>query len=202
MIEIVFNDGETASALRRIARQIGNPRALLAVVGRRGGEELRAHFRSRVNEGNKLGGVRTNFWRGVADTVNDGRLQGSSRVRISVTHDAFAQKVFGGPIVPKNGKKFLTIPVDKEAYGVTVAVLQQRLGVTLFRPRKKGGGFSKVLAAAERGGGIKVYYALAERVNQKPDPDALPPRSAFNQAILETASDQLALAIRDSGNGA
>jgi hypothetical protein len=192
VITITLSDQGTTAELDRIAGQLRNPNALLKAVGRRGAEELRKHFRNRNQQGNKLGGRRSNFWRQVADSTNNPVQEGTSRVRISISHPAFAQKVFGGTIKAKNAGA-LTIPVDPLAYDRTVAVFQQQTGIQLFRLRKKGGGFSNLLAGFISEKVLRVFYVLAKSVTQAADPEALPDRAQFNAAILETATDQIAI---------
>lgn len=194
MITITLSDQGTTAELDRIAGQLRNPNALLKAVGRRGAEELRKHFRTRNQQGNKLGGRRSNFWRQVADSTNNPVQDGPSRVRISISHPAFAQKVFGGTIKAKNAGA-LTIPVDPLAYDRTVAVFQQATGIQLFRLRKKGGGFSNLLAgfagSSHDKADLHIFYILAKSVTQAADPQALPDRAQFNAAILEEATNSL-----------
>jgi hypothetical protein len=197
MIEIVINDRGTTAALQRIAAQINNPIALLKVLGRRGSEELRRHFRSRDTIGNKLGGHRTHFWRQVADAVNNPAVESNSRVRISINHPAFAQKVFGGTIIPQRAK-MLTIPVNPAAHGLSVSSFQHETGLKLFRLRKKGGGLTRALAAVEESGRVTVFYVLADKVRQDPDPGALPPFAKFRAAIVDRAEQELANEIKNA----
>jgi hypothetical protein len=196
VIQIIINDKDTIKQLGQIAHQLENPDALLKVLGRRGANELKDHFRRRNLTPNKLGGRRTNFWRQVADSVNSPVPEGRSRIRISITHPAFAQKVFGGTITPKRANA-LTIPVAPEAHGRTVAVFQQETGIQLFLLRKKGGGLSNLLAGLIAAKQVKVFYVLVKSVDQAPDPDALPDRQKFNLAILETADEMLQRQIKN-----
>ena len=103
MVTIVLNDNGAQSELRELAGRIENPQALLKVLGRRGSNELINWFRQRNQTPNKLGGRRSNFWRKIADSVTNPdtpNVQGG-KVIVSVTDSRFAQKVFGGPITPK-----------------------------------------------------------------------------------------------------
>lgn len=200
MLEIVLNDKGTADQLVAIQAQLQRPNALLKVVGRRGTAELKAHFRARNSTPNKLGGRKTNFWRQIADSVSSPLIESDSRVRINISDVRFAQKVFGGKIGAKNAGA-LTIPVDAASRGLTVQQFQQASGIQLFLLRKKGGGLSNLLAGIIGEKKIKVFYVLEKEVDQEADPEALPPRSQFNAAILDTAQQQLRMQIRDSGAG-
>lgn len=194
MITIKINDRDASAKLERIALQAKNPRALLAEVGRRAGNELKRHFRMRDREPNKLGGARTHFWIGVSRSVSAPVPVGSfgvSGVRIDITHPGFAQKVFGGRIVPKRAKA-LTIPVHPAAHGRRASVLENE-GIKLFLiktgPSKLG-----VLAAKnpEGGKGFTVYYVLSRGVDQKADPQAMPAEGALASAVRDQAEKHMA----------
>lgn len=194
MLEVVFNDNGAAAELGAMVDKTRRPVAMLKVLGRRGANELKRHFRAKDRVGNRrgvghaeVGGRRTHFWRQVADSVNSPVLVGDGRVRIAITHPHFAQKVYGGPITPKRAGS-LTIPVHQLAHGVTTAVFQRETGIQLFRLRKKGGGMSNLLAGLTRDDKFEIFYVLTGRVDQEADPEALPPRAAFNAAILEEAT--------------
>lgn len=178
----------TSVRLNALVQTARRPEALMREVGRRGANVLKAHFRSRDRQPNRLGGKRTHFWRQVADSVNNPTVQGAQAV-ISITQPGIAQKVFGGRITPKNTRA-LTIPVDPLAYGRAASVFEKQTGIKLFLLRKKQGGLSRLLAG-EDAGGIKVFYVLASSVNQSPDPDALPARAAFLAALEDQAQKHI-----------
>jgi len=189
----VSDYGSSAAFLREFdecAFQARNRPGIMKVVGRRGSNELKKHFRMRNRTPNKLGGTRTNFWQGVADAVQNPVLVGDSGVCISINHPAFAQKVFGGTIKPKNAKA-LTIPVEPEAYGRTVATFQQETGIQLFLLKKKAGGMSNLLAGIVDEHTVKVFYVLQSSVDQAADPQALPDQNQFEAALLDEAEQYL-----------
>lgn len=192
MIAINFIDHGTVSDLQAIAKRVRNPEAMLKVVGRRGANELRAHFRRRNATPNKLGGRRSNFWNKIASSTNNPVAEGPGRVRISITDPRLAQKVYGGRITPKR-RKALTIPVAPEAYDRTVPEFQQETGIQLFLLRKKGGGLTNLLAGAIGGSGhrFKVYYTLQPYVDQAADPEALPPPAVFGAALVDESQSYL-----------
>ena len=196
MLVVKLNDNGTLAELNRVAEGIKRPAAMLKAVGRRGANELKAHFRARNRTPNKLGGrPRSNFWSKVADAVNSPVLEGSSTVRISIANPYFAQKVFGGPIKP-NRAGALTIPVDPLAYGRPARVFQQETGIQLFLLRKKGGGISNLLAGLVSENKVTVFYVLSRGVDQEEDPEALPPKAKFNAAILDQANTEAARQLR------
>jgi len=192
VIAVKIHDGEASARLEKIAMQAKNPRALLAEVGRRAGNELKRHFRVRDREPNKLGGARTHFWIGVSRSVSAPVPVGSfgvSGVRIDITHPGFAQKVFGGRIVPKRARA-LTIPVHPAAHGRRASVLENE-GIKLFL-LKTGPSKLGVLAAKQPDGGMVVYYVLSRGVDQKADPQAMPAEGALAAAVRDQAEKHMA----------
>jgi len=187
MLTMTINDRGTAAALGQIYDRTTQPGAMLKVIGRRGANELKTHFRRHDQQGNKLGARRSHLWRQIADSVNSPTIASNTGVRISITNPVFAQKVFGGPIRAKNAAA-LTIPVTREAYGRTAAVFEQETGIQLFLLRKKGGGISNLLAGFPTAKHFKIYYVLVKQVDQAKDPNALPPQKDFGAAILDEAT--------------
>jgi hypothetical protein len=179
------NFTEAMSYLGTVATLVAKPDAMMKVVGRRGNNELKAHFRRRNQTPNKLGGRRSGFWRRVADSVKAPVLESPNVVAIDISDPAFAQKLFGGTITPKE-KEALTIPVDPLSYDRTVAVFKQETGIELFRLKKSGGVLTNLLMGVV-GDDIRVFYVLAESVTQQPDPEALPPPDEFAPALYDEA---------------
>lgn len=178
--------------------RLDNPTPLWKVVGRRGANELKSHFRKRNLVPNKLGGKRTNYWRRVADSVQNPEIEPRA-VTITIGDQTFAQKLYGGRITPKRAKN-LTIPVDGLAHGRTVAVFKQETGIELFFFRPKARGLGAYLAGKNEDGsnGIRVYYRLAKFADQKPDKDALPKEADFDAALLDETEKYVARLERDT----
>ena len=188
MISLTITDKATVERLSVLAGRLKSPVGLAKVLGREAGNRLKAHFREKNKTPNKLGGTRQNFWRQVAQSVNQPQIAADgSLVRIQISHPAFAQKVFGGVIRPKKAKA-LAIPVTADAYGRAPAVLEQEEGVKLFvlslRDQGPGTGY---LAAKAEDGRLKVYYVLRGSVDQEADPTALPNQDEFNVALVARA---------------
>jgi hypothetical protein len=149
-------------------------------------------------EPNQLGGQRTNFWNAVAASVTQPALQGNSQVVIDITHPAFAQKLYGGPIVPKL-HEWLTIPANARAYGKPARAFnlkfrlardpgrngQWRPALVLAAPAKKAQR-RKRSEDVESGRKLRfdrdlVMYWLARRVYQDPWPDCLPTQEGLEE---------------------
>ena len=80
-------------------------------------EALKAHFFKLDDErANKMGGKRTNFYGQAARGVQQPQME-SDGFSVSINQVGIAQRYFGGTIVPTEGKKYLTIPANAEAYG-------------------------------------------------------------------------------------
>jgi hypothetical protein len=207
MISITITaDAKDATAfLVNITGKIRNPRALNAALAARLEDELKAHFDSRNSEPNKMGAEKTGFWSTVAQhtATTEIRADGATVSIGSNTH--FRIHYLGGVIKPTGGRKFLTIPLIKEARGIRAAVYEQTTGRKLFRPGKakvlmeRSGegdrslvsgaaatvrtknGFRKINVGARTR--MRAVYALATQVTIHQDPRALPPREALAAAL-------------------
>lgn len=213
-LSITSNAAEVNSFLVKIEGEIKNPRALNAALGNRLADELQDHFRARNREPNKMAAVKTNFWSDVASATKVETITDHG-VTVVVADVRVRVHVFGGTIVPTNGRKFLTIPLVKDARGMRVAEYESKSGHKLFRLpgtrvlaeksasgdrslvaisrgtiRGKGGVYRKVGVGARAQ--IRVVFALAERVTIKQDPRALPPTQAIIAALTETGNEFLA----------
>lgn len=185
------------SELRRVLGLAKKPERMLRVVGRRGANEMKAHFRQRNTVPNKLGGRRTNYWRRVADSVQNPILVNQRTIEIAVSEPTFTERRIGGDwrnggsfdITPKI-KGALTVPIAPEAHGRTVKVFERETGIHLFRLKERDGGLSNALYGPD-GRGIKIFYLLLGAVTQQPDANALPNRARFMAALLETAQSEL-----------
>ena len=185
MIGVAFPASALSARLGGSA-DIASDHALLRILGRRGANDLKKHFRSRNSTPNKLGGRRSNFWLQVASSVQSPVIAGTSSVRIDITHPAYAQKLYGGTITAKRAK-FLTIPVHPQAYGRTAAVFERETGIELFRPQTSEGVLVRLLMGIGPDGGLTVYYVLKRSVTQKADPNAFPNRETFADGLTEEA---------------
>jgi len=178
--------GFTAEFNRRLA-EARNPVAVLMASGRELANQLKKHFRAKEQSNpNKLSDRRSHFWLQVAQSVNAPIQTGYNVVSVRVSDPRIAQKVFGGPIVPKRAGA-LTIPVSEKAYGRTAATFEAETGLKLFLLKKGKDSERGGVLAAKIGDQIEVEYILAKSVQQEPDPTALPPMSELEKAILARA---------------
>ena len=177
MISISVND-HASPALRQFAATVKNPMPGLMVAGRAVVNLLRQHYRDKDrNQPNKLGGTRTHFWLQIGRSVHSPKQTGASEVTVQISDPRFPQKVYGGVISVKN-KPWLTIPMRSEAYGRAASVLENALGIRLFR-------YGNTLSA-KQDGHIIAYYALCKKTRpQKKDPTAFPPEAQMGQAAAK-----------------
>ncbi len=189
MIAIELNSDSTVGELRELLGKVRNPQGMLRAVAKRAEGELKAHFYRRdLDSPNKLGGTRKHFWKAVGDSVTVGLSDARGEIFLAVTHPHFAQKVYGGVISVKRAQA-LTIPVTAEAYGKTTKEFEADTGLRLFLLRTRKG---PTLAARVKGANnVKVQYLLKSSVTQSPDPRALPDMNELEEAIMETACNEL-----------
>ena len=168
-----------------IVAKAKNPRAVLLGMGREGANVLKNHFRQKDRTDiNRLNpNRREHYWLGVSRGVQSPVVPTPTRVEIDINHPSIAQKVFGGPIVAKRVRN-LSIPESPEAYGRTPATFERETGLKLV-VLKTGPKQTLVLAALRGAGQFEIEYLLTPRVNQKPDPTALPDEGKFADAVIE-----------------
>lgn len=189
--------------------EIARPKALNSKLANTLARELQAHFKTREAEPNKMNGAKTGFWAGVrAGTVVGEVSDAGATVRVGV--DTFFRIHFlGGTVKPIRGK-FLTIPLVKEARGVTARVYERTTGRKLFRlpgsrvlVERTASGTQSTLNSEKPstrtssgyrtfnlGPGMRIrpVYALATEARIPKDPRALPPREALAEALQKSAT--------------
>jgi hypothetical protein len=124
----------------------------------------------------------TQWWRST-ETAWAMRQPNSYAVNFVNGTIGLAHKVTGGTIRAKR-KKFLTIPVDPKAHGLTaktfsrtIAPLFQAKGMLLYTDKKTGD--------------VKAAYALKKSITQRPWPGALPPEASYLDTFINEALDSL-----------
>lgn len=190
MYTITLDSADLRNALADLAKLGEKPRGIVAAAIAAVRVKLIEHFAARNQEPNKLGGRKTNFWEQILQSTQITEVTDRYGV-VSIGDARFAQKVFGGKLVPKNASA-LTIPLRAEAHGRSASVLETEMSIKLFVVHK----FGKAFLAAKVGSRLMVFYLLAKSVTQKPDPRALPPMEELESVALEAAQEQLTEEIR------
>lgn len=209
-IQITADAADARAFLVRVEGEIRNPKSLNDALGRRLARELQGHFRTRNKEPNKMGAPKTNFWKDVADAtaMTEATAEGAT---VTIAESRYRIHLFGGTIKPTGGRKFLTIPLVKEARARRVREYEKQTGRKLFRLPNSGVLVERTDKGADRflannstgvirgktgfrkigiGGGSKLraVYALKPSVTFKPDPRALPDTAFLVNALLETGN--------------
>lgn len=190
----------TGSALDRL----GDLRARLAddaVKAAAGGgvrRLLQDHFRALDQaRANQLGGRRTHFYAAAARSIT--YATDGAGVTVSIHAPGIALHYYGGTVKPVNGSRYLTIPVDPDAYGRRAREFNH-LSVQYGRTRDgglrpmflvqdthttykvtKGRKTGKVKVHEKLQAG-KIMYYLALSATIRPDPSVLPTDETINQA--------------------
>lgn len=207
MIAIQINAAAFQAEFDKKISLVKNPAVMLLAAGREVGNRLKKHFQEKeMTNANRLGGRRQHFWLAVARTINGAgnteapKVSGNT-VTVSINDPRFAQKVYGGRIIPKE-KQALTIPLTPEAYGKTVqdfpgafllktpkaayiVKLGENITVTGMISRAKRGEFKGKRAS------LNFLFKLVPFVDQDADPTALPPKTELEAAILMRAQKVL-----------
>lgn len=217
-LSITMDAADTQRFLVRYIGTLEDRTSLNQALASRLADELQDHFRDRNREPNKMGATKTNFWQEVAEaTAVDSVTADGAEVAIAETR--FRIHLFGGTIRPTGGRKFLTIPLIKEARGLRVADYEKQTGNKLFRlpgtgvlversdqgdrsvvggfqasVRRRGGGFANVNVRPRSQ--VRGVFALKESVTIKQDPRALPDSGKLLDALREEGEDWIARQAR------
>lgn len=161
---------------------------LVRLAGKTVEKELRAHFLA--HKPNQKGWPSKGLWGDIAERTVMGKVGGGgayASVEVSISHPAFGLKLFGGTVTPKRGK-YLTIPATAAAY----AAGSPREGATpelhvasALNPQT--GSLQRCLVEEDG----TVWYSLARKTTHAPDPAALPPEAALQDAIDATIQAHL-----------
>jgi hypothetical protein len=128
------------------------------------------------------GRVPTQWWRST-ETGWFMRQPNSFSVNFINGTIGLAHKVTGGTIRAKR-KKFLTIPVDPKAHGLTAKTFSRTIA-PLFQAK------GMLMYVDEQTADVKAAYALKKSVTQRPWPGALPPQASYLDAFANEALDSL-----------
>ena len=165
-----------------------------AVRGKAGENVVREHFRSRPR--NARGWKSSGFWNVRMRTATSLSHFDASTATVTIADPAMNQKVYGGPITPKEGK-VLCIPARPEAAGRSPRTFP---GLQYIPLRGRGKLVGMLVMPANRklskGDKPDVYFWCLTHVTQFADKDALPPRAAFITALSDATEKQVTRALR------
>jgi len=176
-VKVSGNADEALAALKKVF----SPRERANIVGRAAQNEVRNYlFAINLQRPNKLGGTRTNYFSGAAESTEFNADDKGTAV-VNIHQVGMRMKYTGGKIVPRRAKN-LTIPARSEAYGKTAKEFDN-LQVVFGRGRKAIGlaerestdisvGKKKVKNKGSRGGGMMFW--LVKEVNVTADKTVMP----------------------------
>lgn len=165
-------------------------------IGVRAGGLVKSHLiglsQSRHKTAEALGASPTGHLGRAAESVShEGNADGAT---VSVTSPGFSRVEKDLQIRPVNGN-WLTIPLNRLAYGQRVRETERALQVKLFRPGPKGAK-KNVLAARGPQGELTIFYALSKSVTLKRDRTLLPTDDEFRDAAIEGIKDYVGRLLR------
>jgi len=193
-------------ALRAQAVGINPPRALVARLGGELKKALQEHFRARGDEGNKHKWPSREFWNREVAVKMGAPAVGEHDATITIASRPLLQKVYGGRITPKAGKKALAIPMCELAYrrGQPSDWDRQDLmyipGKRPFLALREGDAKRRRGQAKTGKGALRIMYRLVPFVDQAPDPRALPDRAGLVARLSATADKWFARWRRTAGS--
>lgn len=181
------------SGIDNLCARLAEGTGLMGVLGKTREVGLQRHFRSRPP--NRRGWPSTGFWKNMSQNTNVGAVTANTAevlVGGSQYGPAFDHKLTGGVISARPGKA-LAIPLTAEA----AAAGNPRMGrITGLRVLKWKGGNKAFLGTKDASGRLKLLWILVRSVNQKADPEALPPAEQEEAALVATAERWIARAAR------
>ena len=128
------------------------------------------------------GRVPTQWWR---STETAWKMKQTNTFSVAFENGTvgLSHKITGGTIRAKR-RKFLTIPIDPKAHGLTAKTFARTIA-PLFKAK------GMLMYVDEQVADVKPAYALKKSVTHRPWPNALPPEASYLDAFLNEALDSL-----------
>jgi hypothetical protein len=174
-VTVNFTDRATPELRALAARLTG--RAPMAQVAAAVTQLIKRHLIAKNKQPNEMGFPKTGFYGQAAEAAR--WHADTSSATVTISHEGFAQRYFGGTIRPVK-KKALAIPVHPEAYGRLAREIKNLVYAPLERPTNI---FAYLFRPRENSKFGEVYYLLAKSVRQKPDKTVMPKETAIQDAI-------------------
>ncbi len=125
---------------------------------------FRKHFRKLSGTNKNRFGVKNSFWDRMRNSV---RKESTPTVSAVIMDRAVALRKFGGTVNPTGSKRFLTIPIHRDAYGKKAAEFEDSYVITTKRNKK-------FIAIDGDDGDPKFLYLMTESTQHKPNSAATP----------------------------
>jgi hypothetical protein len=157
---------------------------------------LLAASRSRHKSARALGASPTGHLSRAAESVT--HEADSDGVSIGITSPGITRAVRDLDIKPTGGRKYLTIPARKEAYGKRAGEID---GLSFFRSKKTGTAGLGITTGKGKERKLHVFYWLVKSVTVPQDRELIPSADQYRTAAAGAASTYVA-ALRSANQGA
>jgi hypothetical protein len=186
--------GNSVESLTKLSKALKNPEALNRVTSTAVAREVRSVFTAiESKEKNKFGRPPT-FWSKMIKSVRPVFSATSALVEMN---RAIALRYFGGIVRPTGGKKFLTIPVSKDAYNKSARSFPN---LFVFRYGGDGANGKAYLAMQDRKGDgigpgkkdkLTLMYLLLRSTKHKADKSVLPTAERIKKVMSDAIAEYL-----------
>ncbi len=127
-VGVVISRDDASPLLQRV-KDAATAAGLSLVMARAIGIQVKDHLIALNAERHRYG---RNYYAQAARSVTARAAGGFALV--SITQIGIRQRLYGGEITPKNGKRFLTIPADPAAYGMRAGEMQDLKVARVMNP--------------------------------------------------------------------
>ncbi|MES2596065.1 MAG: hypothetical protein V4662_12050 [Verrucomicrobiota bacterium] len=183
---------QLAKRLSEMAAKLKKPGAAVKVAGRAVQNTLKKHFTQKNKVPNKRGWKKSGFWGQVRESTQL-MMEGESKCIVIINDPRFMQRLHGGRITPKDGRKAISIPLKPEFAGINPSFFGRDHFILVKSKSGKSIGF---LATRQADGSLRMCYVLRKYVDQAADPTALPLLSVIEAAAGKALTDQMARELR------
>ena len=142
----------------------------------------------------RLGAPQTGHYEKGAAAITSSASADSAEVRIPIPGISRAFHDIEITTPTRFGKRFVTIPQHREAYGHTVEQLRLR-GWKIFRPGEK----KILLGYLRKGDKPVILFTLAEAIHQRRDPRLLPTQLDLSRAFAAAVASEVSRVLRKAG---
>lgn len=162
--------------LEKLKRKLASKATINKLYARAVGNLFRNHFRKLSGTNKNRFGVRNSFWDRMRSSV---REESTASIAAVSMDRAVALRKFGGTVLPTGSRRFLTIPIHRDAYGKKAAEFEDSYVITTKRNKK-------FIAIDGDDGDPKLLYLMTEASQHKPNSAATPDDEAVKaEAVSE-----------------
>lgn len=163
--------------LENLKRKLAAKGTINKLYARAVGNLFRKHFRKSSGTNKNKFGVKNSFWDRMRNSVREESTPTVAAVSMDL---AVALRRFGGIVKPTGGKKFLTIPISKKAYGKTASefgdesfIWPPAIALDTSSKTAKASG-KKYIAMIGDDGKLELLYILLRSTKHNPNSTVTP----------------------------